>query len=385
MRCQIWILECVGIALTVTLLAWLSAPTDADAQAGYYVTPSFSVAEVYDDNVFYTSSNRVTDFITRFSPGIQAGYQSDPLTLLGRYTFDAEVYAKNPDLTTALARQAASLDFRYVPARGTTLSLGGGYVETHTPSELNVTTGVQTARGRAQQASANPSFRYEFDPLTAATVGYTFTWSNEAGGTTTDSHRMALGVDRRISPRDTLTFAYDFEFLSFSNDGTDTVNTFTLGWTSELTPRTTIALRAGARLENGSVKPTGSASIEHRLESWRFSLAYSNGLNTITGETGTVITNAVNAAITYQPLRALQLGATAGFFLNTQDSSETKVFQVGANATYQILEWLSLVGSYQYTFQRGILGATTGTDGNGNIPHNVLLLKLVVTYPYRVY
>ena len=47
------------------------------------VTPSLSISEAYDDNVFFTSSNRQDDFISRFMPGLKAGYQSEPFTLTG--------------------------------------------------------------------------------------------------------------------------------------------------------------------------------------------------------------------------------------------------------------------------------------------------------------
>ena len=52
----------------------------ASAQAGWSLIPSFSLAEEFDDNVFVTSTAKKSDFITRFTPGIDlgpAGHQAD--------------------------------------------------------------------------------------------------------------------------------------------------------------------------------------------------------------------------------------------------------------------------------------------------------------------
>ena len=45
----------------------------ASAQAGWSLIPSFSLAEEFDDNVFVTSTAKKSDFITRFTPGIDLG------------------------------------------------------------------------------------------------------------------------------------------------------------------------------------------------------------------------------------------------------------------------------------------------------------------------
>src|SRR5438552_16017163 len=98
--------------LRVVFVAGVLLPSAAPAQTGYYLTPSLSVAEVYDDNVFFAPSSREHDFLTRISPGLQAGYQSTPLTVAGGYTFDSEIYRRHPELTTAQMRQRGSIDVK---------------------------------------------------------------------------------------------------------------------------------------------------------------------------------------------------------------------------------------------------------------------------------
>jgi len=377
----------------LALLGGVLVPTVALAQAGFYFTPSFSFAEVYDDNLFFTASNPESDFISRFTPAIQAGYQSDPLTILGRYSFDAEVYADHPELNSPQVRQRASIDLNYLPTRLLTLSFNGGYFETQTPSELNVLTGLQVGRSRAHSRSFAPSLVYQFNPLTTGTGGYTFTRDEASGGVSTDTHAINLAFDRRFTPRDTGSLGYTFRDYVFGDNGTtagnDTVTShlLTLGWTREIIPLISVTLRAGPRFSQGSVEPDLYASIGYKLKSGELSLTYAKSQNTVIGQAGTVNTDSVVASFRYEVVRLLQVSAGAGFFRNTQEGSEVKTYSLNLGASYPITAWLTLVGSYQFNYQQGALGSATATAGGPgqDIFHNIVSVSLVATYPIRVH
>src|SRR2546421_120001 len=80
--------------------------------AGLYLIPSFRLSEAFDDNIFGSSVNRESDFISRFSPGLQGGYNSDPFTLLLRGGFEADVFAKHPELNDPITGWNAGVNFR---------------------------------------------------------------------------------------------------------------------------------------------------------------------------------------------------------------------------------------------------------------------------------
>ena len=382
-----------GGLLGLVLLGMTCVPTVVLAQAGFYVTPSFSFGEVYDDNIFSTASKPESDFITRFTPTIQAGYQSKPLTVLGRYTFDSEIYPDHPDLTNAQVRQRASAELTYLPIRPLTLAVNGSYAETQTPSELNVLTELQVGRSRASSLSLAPSVAYQFDPLTTGTGGYTFSRSELSGGVSTDTHAMNLGLDRRITPQDTGNLGYTFRHFVFGGSGTsageDTITShvLTLGWTRELTPLLSVTLRGGPRFSEGSVAPEVSASIRYKLKSGGLLFTYARSQTTSIGEARTLDTESFTASVSYQFLRLLQLSAAPSFSRNSSEGSDVNVYRLSLGATYQITEWLSLVGSYQFSLQQGSFTSTTGTPGSPDqeISHNIVVLRLVATYPYRVY
>lgn len=368
--------------LLLASLVGVFVPTAALAQAGYYVTPSFSFTETYNDNILLTASNGKGDFISRFTPGILAGYESAPLTLLGGYNFDGEIFAHNTDLNAAMARQNASLDFKYLPTQLLTLALKGDYTETLAPRELNVLSGIAGGRARANHFLLDPSMTYRFDPLTKGTVGYTFTKDRLSGGVTTDTHLGKIGLDRRITPRDTASLEFTYRQFVFDMDETARSYAIVPGWTRELTPLLNFTLRAGPRFSDGSVDPEVSATIRRKLKEGEVSLVSTRSQTTVVGEAATVTTDSVSLVAKYKFLPFLELSASPSFFRTKLASSEAKVSRVKVDATFEVTKWLSLVGSYEFSFQKGSLDRARPRD---EISQNLILLRLVATDRFRLY
>lgn len=376
---------------SLTLALWsgilFAAEPPAAVPAGFYVIPSFSFSELYNDNILLTPNDRKGDFITRLSPGITAGYESAPLTLLGGYTFDGEIFAHNSALNDAMARQKADFDFRYLPTRLLTLALKGEYLETQTPGELNVRTGIPSGRRRADRFLLDPSVAYRFDPLTTGTTGYTFTKDRlSGGGITTDTHVGRLGVERRFTRQDLGSLEYTYRQFIFGGDDTTDSHAITPGWTRELTPATSLTLKAGPRFSEGSVDAEIGSSIRHRFREGEVSLSYSRSQTAVAGEAGSATTDGVMLTLKYKVLPLLEFGAAPAFFRTARGPSDSKVYRIKFDATYEITRWLSLVGSYEYSFQKGILpGAVVAGGRHAEIPNNILFLKLEIKDRFRVF
>src|SRR2546422_4508580 len=75
--------------------AWAQASATLGT-AGLYLIPSFKVSESFDDNILASSSNRESDFISRFYPGLQGGFSSDPFTLLLSGGVQARAFLEAP-------------------------------------------------------------------------------------------------------------------------------------------------------------------------------------------------------------------------------------------------------------------------------------------------
>ena len=367
--------------LRVLLIGGVLLPTAAPAQTGYYLTPSLSVAEVYDDNVFFTPSPRTQDFFTRTSPGLKAGYQSAPLTVEGSYTFDSEIYKQHKELTTPLVRQRGSIELKATPDQVLTLSVPVSFFQTRTPTELNLQTGLAVGRVRAERYTTNPAFTYRYNPLTTAKGDYTYSKDLLAGGITIDSHIVNLTLDSRLSPRDTVGPGYIGRRFEFSGFPAVTSHAFTLGWSHDLTPLTTFTLRGGPRLTEGTVDrlPEASASISHKLKRGQLSLSYVSTLTPVFGLTTALTAQSITAAATTELLPKLQLSAAPAFYKISEPFKAT-VYAMNLEASYQLTKTLALQASYLFYIQQGSSSGQRAVE----ILHNVFLIRLTVTYPARV-
>jgi hypothetical protein len=124
--------------VVAVLLLLLGMPALARAQAGWYLTPRLSLAEEYQSNVFGTSSNEESDFVTQITPGLSLGYFSDPLQFSLTYSTDGQIFAENSALNNFGDNQRAGLNVRYVPERQWTLGLTGSFVRTEDSGDLIV-------------------------------------------------------------------------------------------------------------------------------------------------------------------------------------------------------------------------------------------------------
>jgi hypothetical protein len=353
---------------------------------GFYITPSLSVGELYDDNLFFSSTDPKQDFFTRTSPGIQAGYQSTPLMLLGGYTFDSEVYSKHPELNTIQMRQQSLIQLKAMPTQSLTLSARGTFAKTRAPWEFNTSTGAAIRRIQADRLAVFPSIAYQFDPLTRATGDYTYSKDRIRESITIDSHILRLDLDRKITPSDSVGPGYIGRRFEFLGVGTLTSHAPVLSWKRKLTPLTAVALRAGPRFTQGSLddRPETVVSIEHQLKRGSMALEYSNTQSTIIGVPTIATTESLGGYAHYELLPYLRVTIAPAVVKVTAETFKTTMYFSNVELSYQLTKSLALKGSHQFSVMRGNLNPLTGPGGaDVEIFHNMVWLRLVATYPYR--
>src|SRR5699024_2794968 len=107
------------------LAACALLPSGLGAQeAGFYAVPSVSVSTVYDDNILFDRKGlERDDLITRVSPGLELGYETAILHVLGSYSFDSEWYDDHSHLDSYHVRRFADTSIEYLPSAQLALNL----------------------------------------------------------------------------------------------------------------------------------------------------------------------------------------------------------------------------------------------------------------------
>ena len=349
---------------------------------GWVFTPSFSLAEEFDDNVFVSSTDPQSDFITRFTPGVQFGYRSAPFTLLVSSSIAGELYVRNPELD-GVNRTRAALEVKYLPYRLLTLSLDVAYFETETPTDLVPTTGLQLGRSRATQVAVIPAAVYQFTPNDTGSASYAFFRDTIEGGLDNYTHRVKLGYARQITALDTGFVNYRLHVFEAQENPTTITNTPTIGWKRQLTPRTVLTLEGGPRFVSGGpsftedgVKPEAHGALEHRAQFANFVLEYHRTEAVVVGRPGKTELESATGSVEVEPLRQLKLRFQPGWYRTFQGGDpEANVYGFLLGGLYQILPWLNARLDYRFAYQK---------QAGDTLAHNIVTLSLDVVYPLRI-
>lgn len=365
-----------------------------------YIMPWIAAGVVYDDNVFFLPRNlKQDDVFLRVTPGLQASYQSTPLTVIANYRFDAEEYSKHDSLSSFFQRQFATLEFRGRPSNNWTLNNTFGFAQTHTPFELNVLTLAQAGRFKTERYFVNPSTEYRLDPLTKLHGEYGYSKDIFNGGPEINSNIFTLGVDRRVGSHDSIGPMYVGRYFTFGGDFTGftpgflggnpdsvTSHALLLSWGHDFTTDTRLDVRAGPRITDGSLddRPEAYVGLRRRIQGGELSLAYVSALTTVIGTFGVARTDSVVLRAVYEPFRhwTFTLQPTAAW-LKSSDFTTT-VYTTYVEAAYQFNKYVTAKGSAYFSYQESNFVPSLGTTSETFIiPRNVFWLRLEFTYPTR--
>ncbi len=390
----------------------------AQAQSGFYHVTSFATAEVYDDNVFSVPSDpgpmqtaddrdRESDFITRFSPGVELGYQSVPFTAAATYTLDADIYAEHHDLSSLPARQAATVDVRYLPTRRWSLGVDAGFRDTDTARDLNLTqlldphsgrpiysaTNFNVRRSSAREYVASTSVGHSLTQTLGANAHYAFRATDESNSIN-ESHLAGSGVNLALSHRLAVRSGYSFSHFTFGGDDQGSTNggnqdrtshTLSFGGSYQVTRRLGVSAEGGPRFSQGSTDGAGSASVSYRLKRGVVSASYIRTQSTTVGQSQVADTDTAGAGIAYDFTR--RLGGSFGFTFsrNGFEGSDAYVYQTTLGVEYRLLRWLSLTVSHVFAYQDEKFDGSTRSSTGSSSEHtyeNIALIGLRAAFPW---
>lgn len=383
-------------AQTIPFRRLPEAELEQPRRAPLTFTPSVTIAEEYNDNIFLNNANRQSDFITTITPGVSVDAASPTYRLLGSYFFTAEIYAKESDRSHAFDRHNLALDALYRLDPRTTFTLTDTFT-LDTNTNVVGTSDVATGRDRAWSNALGLGASWVADPRTTLRGG--LTWRIQRYDSTalidSDVYRLTVGVDRALTPR--LTGAASYELALFDIDRQDDVVAHMprLGVTYRFTPTLTGSLAAGPIFEvpeDGDTRLTAgvTAFLRQRMRWGTVGVFYDRGLGTAGGLGGTTVNQAIGGIV---EVRTWLRGLTVDFGprYSMVDSSvgsaiEVDSFTLPLSATYQLTPWAALVATYQFFRQRSdsVVVTSSGTAVAADADQNRVWVGIQVGYPFRV-
>ena len=364
------------------------------------VTPSLTISEEFNDNVFSDNTIKEWDFVTGFTPGIAITLRQPTYSLSAAYNFTAEIYARHSDLNNAANRQNLALNATYQvsPRLGLTLVEYFTYDRNTNASSVNQ---VSTGRRASWSNTISPGLNYQITPLTTGRLYGAYTLQRfdkttderdalDVGGAhDSNTYSVGVAVDRTFTPRLTGTVSYDFVYFDIEAEPNSMTHTPRLGATYQITSTLTASLSAGPSIlvQEGdtSVTPAVTATISQRFKYGSVSASYDRSITTGGGFGGPTDTQTIYALF---ELTSLMKGFVVSLSPRyaeirtegdrTHSRNNLNTFTLSLNAAYQIARAVSLVGSYTFFRQRSERSSTSATD----VDQNRVFLGVQVAYPF---
>jgi hypothetical protein len=354
----------------------------ATAQSGFFWEPWVAVSELYDDNIYFTVTDEESDFITRVSPGLLMGYESERLSLNGMASFDSEVYLQHSDLNSANARAYANLSAKYRLTRRLTLDASVDYLDTDTPVDLLLTSsgaipGSLVGRYEAERFSAFGSAKYRIRPTLDATLRGGLIDDEIPDVSKTDLQYLNAFVDHRTSRASAMSYGYIerrfelYEDLSISDEPSDKENYHIpwLGFSHNFNERTSFAVRGGPIFGQDQVETYLVASVSRSYRHKSLSASFERDQTTLLGAPEVVNVSTVSVSYTHEFDSGLNIELTPSYVTVSLPGSASDTYTtIELRANYVISHSIYLTAGYELDRQQVSRGGR-GADVNHNVLH----------------
>lgn len=383
-----WGLVCLGMGLLVAL-----SPARSRSQV-LTLTPSLSLSERYDDNIFQSRIDEEDDFVTALTPGISLLYIPSPTTELDlEYHTTFEFFAENEDQNQishrgALHFAAPLLSFVSIDLRDT-LILTEEPVDRELPIEdaTGLRPGSTQRRERTLRNQAEVAFDIQLLTRWALGVSSSVLIDDVDVPNELDELRYSVGAElgyvTDIARDSRLGVAYELAFHTFSENGPGApeledadfeVHSIMARFRHALSPTLSGDVAAGYAFVNsddpeldGEAGPVASLRLVKALRDGQAVLSYRRYFRSGGGVGGVVTADTGALAMTapLSPKIAVRLGTNLSFFDFAQETTRggDRLFAaVRAGLTYQVLHFWRLLVDYAFEY-------TDFTDDDADRPN----------------
>jgi len=354
----------------------------------YTAGVSLSLSEEYNDNIFVTR-DRVGDFITFITPGIDLTARSVNSELRLGYSTSFSIYSSYPELNEPAHNFTASGSFTL--SERLSLTLTDTYVKSSEISDFRAIPDIGPIAGRTERRlhtiSGNVSYRLKENLSSTLGASYFDTDYKEPGFFDTKSYSGNIGLTYRHSERTTLSATARYIKYDYKLGSDATGQDYSLGVTYILTPTLTAGLTGGVtitKIEDSGESDTGffgGVDLTKTFKRGRATLSYSqsviSGIQTIAPTRDQTVILSLSRDITNK-LAASMSTSYSKFESIETNVVDTDVTSFNTNLTYTLTPWASLALSYSYVNQDDKISDI------GDYYNNIVFLNLSLSYSRRL-
>jgi hypothetical protein len=254
-----------------------------------------------------------------------------------------------------------------------------GYLDTKTPSELNLGSGLAVGRSLGTRTSAFPSIEYRLGRYWTMTGAFLVA-HDTLDGRVSDTQTAMGGIDHRVSSHHTMSLRYEhrwFDFTGGDKAESSTAEVVTAGWLGELGERTLLLLRAGPRFGKGEVSAEVLAMLKQRVKRGLVTVTYAKTQATTLGTSGALDTQSLVATLALRLSKNLEVASGPGLYRNSLRGLEVHALRLNLETLWHFSPWLHLGASYSLDLQQPDFGVP------GRIGRNAFQVRIIGSPPQR--
>lgn len=328
------------------------------AHSNFNFTPSLSISEEYDSNV-YSIASSTEDYVTKIGTNLNAAYNGQNVELKGGYLLNFNSYARQPkanvfthggNMNIGLSRWLQKL------SKGGGLTITEDFTITPDLTDSNNGTGtlgnygIKTVRSNMFRNSAGFNVTLPVTQLLSLNTSYSNTLTDYSSSLYKDNETNTLGLGITYSLKQDTLYS-NLNATTTRADRQDSLSySFTFGARHPFSQFISFDANTGISLvapESGKNESTmrGSVGLTKRMEWHTFSTGYSRNLNTTSGISGTPVIADVyylNLSNIHSPYLSSEIGANYSTNRSIKGSDvDTQSYNLSGSLNYTIRKWLS--------------------------------------------
>lgn len=344
------------------------------------VTPSLTISERYDSNVFFIPGRNLDDFVTVTSPLVRVDHDDHLVKGNVSAGVTASTYVKNPGLNYVAANGGATLNLdqlleRVIPGLSLTVTDTFQYTP-ETPAFLTSETGnqvppsfvvgIQASRANSFSNRGSAAANLALSP----TVGWQASYMHQlmrfgTGAVTpvagsffnTTFQSVNTGPQWQATANDSVSLTYQYVKSAFSQGGASRggfeTNGGLVGWMRVFSPQLKASASVGLTVfQSGEVQYLGSGSLDWTLSQDAAHIQYSRSVMPSFFISGVpLVSNMVRATVTHKFTKQLN-GSIMGSYAKNESVPagilEFRSYSYGPRLAYDLTDNISAALSYSH-------------------------------------
>ncbi len=381
--------KCVVAVLILLLFA-----VKTYAASEYKIEPSLSLSEEYNDNLFLTRSERISDFISYVSPAIDLSAKSINTDLRLSYSPTFSFYGSHNELNDTAHRFAVNGAFTLSERLSSNLT--GSYVKSSETSDIRAIPDIGPVTVRAEwkylTISGGASYRLSDKLFYTLGLSYFNADTNAPNLNKVRTYSGTMGFDYKTSEKTTLSVNAAYTKYDISSASDASGQNYLIAVTHRLSQSVTMAASAGVivtKVQNAgksAIEFGGGLSFTKTLEIGEAELSFKQ--NVIPSVESSAPLRAQTIALRLStPITKKLGGSLSASYSNFKSIKSTEVNadnidtnEIGFNPalTYSFTPSANLILSYSY------VDSNDKIDNGNDFHNNIVLLTLRLSYSKKL-